>query len=123
MIRDERIAILVHQSGAAVDNIREYSLHLADAINERTGIRAEVYTRFKRAHWKSPDGTVRRDFDGYRAIVLQYNPFAFGRRGFAPSLAIGIFLLRRGPRRLAVLPRCGVAVLRCCVRTSACGGR
>lgn len=89
----------MHQSGATVDNIREYSLRLVDAINQRAGTRAEVYARFERVGWRSPDGTVRRNFSGYRAIVLQYNPFAYGRWGFAPSLAMSLLLLRRPPRR------------------------
>jgi glycosyltransferase involved in cell wall biosynthesis len=99
VLADEQIAILTHQRGASLDNVLEYSAHLVDAVNQIVGGRAEVYVRFEGGGWKSAAGAVRRNFSGYRAIVLQYNPFAYGRWGFAPSLAVSLFRWRWASRR------------------------
>jgi glycosyltransferase involved in cell wall biosynthesis len=80
-----RIALVCSPSAARVDGIRDYTSRLADALALFDGVTAE--TVGQHALDTSPE-----HFD---AIVVQYNPFMYGRWGFAPELPLRLFHVRR----------------------------
>jgi glycosyltransferase involved in cell wall biosynthesis len=80
-------------SEPGVDAIDAYTGLLAEAL-ERLGKRVARLVRTPDG-WSSRD--VTRDLRGGRTLVLQYNPFNWGRRGFAPWLPALIARVRRGP--------------------------
>jgi glycosyltransferase involved in cell wall biosynthesis len=85
--------LLYRDSHGSVDGIGDYSTALKTALCA-AGADAEVL------FWPS-----ERIGAGDGIVVLQYNPFSFGRWGFAPRLPFDLMLLAR--RR----PRLGVAVM------------
>jgi glycosyltransferase involved in cell wall biosynthesis len=101
-----RVALLCSESPGRIDAIRAYSLRLAAALRGREGISADVYLRTPDGRWSSGEaGPVeRRDLlsglRAYDAVVLQYNPFMYGRWGFAPWLPVSLATFRRrsGPK-------------------------
>jgi glycosyltransferase involved in cell wall biosynthesis len=104
-----RLAILCNESAGRVDAIREHSFLLADAIR-RQGTGVDVCLRRPGADWSVADdvdlaSNSARPFDAaqYEAVVLQYNPFLFGRWGFAPWLPIKLFRWKIGRRARIVL--------------------
>lgn len=102
-----RIAIVSAQSGEDGDGIRDYSLRLAETL--RTADRdVDVYLRTRTGAWLrlGSDDTVGSrlptmlaELRAQDAIVLQYNPFMYGRWGFAPWLPQMFRRLRRSSRR------------------------
>jgi glycosyltransferase involved in cell wall biosynthesis len=78
---------VVYRKGPGIDAIDEYSRRLVDALNDAdtSGISARYV----------PDG-ARAALAGARPawILLQYNPFAYGRSGFAPGLLRDVRELR-----------------------------
>jgi glycosyltransferase involved in cell wall biosynthesis len=75
-----------------VDAIREYSRRLVEALTATGAVDAELRL----------GGLARAQA---AAVVLQYNPFSYGRWGFAPQVPIALARLRLAPRRpkLAVM--------------------
>lgn len=86
-----RVTIVYPNLDAAIDGIRDHSLQLAGALC-RAGKQARVAACIGRAA-------------GGEVILLQYNPFAYGRWGFAPwlPLSLGRLRLRRGRPWVMVL--------------------
>jgi glycosyltransferase involved in cell wall biosynthesis len=80
----ERIAVLCPQSHSQVDGIRDYSRLLVDALRSAGGISAGLLHDFR-----ALSTNVRHD-----AIILQYNPFLYGRWGIAPELPMAMARLR-----------------------------
>lgn len=84
----ERIVLVHSDRGAEVDGIRDYSRKLAEAL-QAGGATVQVRDR-------TGGG---RELGRETALVLQYNPFSFGRWGFAPRLPAWLVSLRARRRR------------------------
>lgn len=82
-----------------IDGIHDYTRHLAASLETRDDLevflvnpRVESTERIRELF---PPGA-----DGSPTILLQYNPFSFGRWGFAPWLPAKLWRLRRSSPRL-----------------------
>ncbi len=85
-----RISLLYRDTGTPVDGIRDYARELSNVMASRG---ADVSLDLIRGH-EIPPEAARAD-----VIVLQYNPFAYGRWGFAPWLPSALGRLgRQRPR-------------------------
>jgi glycosyltransferase involved in cell wall biosynthesis len=89
-----RIGLVVAPRAAQADGIRDYTRRLALALDD-AAIGAEVWPWTDGAP-RATNGHALTDLD---AVVLQYNPFLFGRWGFAPGLPLFFARLRRKRRR------------------------
>ncbi len=96
--------ILAYQNtGAPDDAIRAYAQRVVGELAGRTGVSATLLLRESTGCWRvDADGEARRStLAGYavahnaRAVIVQYNPFAYGRWGLAPGLARELAALRR----------------------------
>lgn len=91
-----RIALLARDS-AALDAIQDHTLRLADALRG-CGVEVDVCFRRSDGSWVDEGGKpragLRTGFAGCDWIVLQYNPFLYGQRGFAPWLPLECWRLR-----------------------------
>jgi len=85
-----RISVVYRDQGAPVDGIRDYSRGLTAALADR-GANVSLHLTHGR---ELPPNAVRAD-----AVILQYNPFAYGRRGFAPWLPRAVERLSRARPR------------------------
>jgi glycosyltransferase involved in cell wall biosynthesis len=83
------VAVLYADGGSEVDAIREYSRRLVEALTD-TGA---VYANLQLGALSRVQGD---------AVVLQYNPFSYGRWGFAPHVPIALARLRLGQRRVRI---------------------
>lgn len=92
------MAVLAADSDREVDGIRDYSYRLLGALNDRPDVDAAMFLRPGDGGWVATNGTPWTP-DLADAVVLQYNPFSFGRRGFAPGLVRDLVRLRRCPAR------------------------
>jgi glycosyltransferase involved in cell wall biosynthesis len=97
----ERLIVLHGDRAAAIDGIRDHTRELAAAL-ARSGPRVAVCPIDTRGR------AVRRWARSWRrltrlgpedAVVIQYSPFCWGRRGFAPGLLAMVAALRARPRR------------------------
>jgi glycosyltransferase involved in cell wall biosynthesis len=98
-----RIALVARGQGDPIDAILEHTRRLGDSLR-REGASVDLILR-------GPDGcwTVDNDqavaaslatvLQTYDLVVVQYNPFLWGRRGFAPWLPIELWRLRLRRRR------------------------
>jgi glycosyltransferase involved in cell wall biosynthesis len=94
------VLILCNQSEGRVDAIRDASAQLARALTAE-GARVAVSQRPDGSGWPACAGSVS---EGWDVILLQYNPFLYGRWGFAPWLVLHFWRLRlRRRRRLMAL--------------------
>src|ERR1017187_9289084 len=92
-----------------VDGIRDYTLNLCRELMVR-GIPVRVVTQQQgewRTAWRggpwaltTSDANVKADDD---VVILQYNPFMYGRWGFAPKLILEALRIRRSPASRAHL--------------------
>lgn len=91
------LALLYRDRGAETDGIRDYTDRLQAALRERIGPRVR--------EWRSIGPGFSRRLAPGGDWVLQYNPFAYARWGFAPWLVGELALRRRGrPRpRIALM--------------------
>ena len=96
------VALLCSESPGRIDAIRSYSLRLAAALRDRAEVSADVHLRTPSGRWRRADSEsemssklLTRQLAPYDAIVLQYNPFMYGRWGFAPWLPPMLARLRR----------------------------
>jgi glycosyltransferase involved in cell wall biosynthesis len=100
----ERLAIVSNASAGRINAIADYSFRLAGAIRDR-GVAADICLRQPSGDWSVIDGE-RRTLAGhslsqslratpYASVVLQYNPFMYGRWGFAPWLPLQLLRLKR----------------------------
>ena len=95
------MAVLAADSDRVVDGIRDYSNRLLDALQARPDVDAAIFLRPGAGGWAAVNGTPWTP-DRADAVVLQYNPFSFGRRGFAPGLVRDLLRLRRRGARPVV---------------------
>jgi glycosyltransferase involved in cell wall biosynthesis len=72
------------------DGIWDYTQALAAGLRSQ-GVRTTVF------EWR--DGELPDGAEAVDAVVVQYNPFSYGRRGFAPRLPLTLARLRRRGRR------------------------
>jgi glycosyltransferase involved in cell wall biosynthesis len=79
------IALVCRERDGEIDGIRDYTVQLADALRRFEGISAEIL---------APEALNGALVD-YDAVVLQYNPFMYGRWGFAPWLPAALSRARR----------------------------
>jgi glycosyltransferase involved in cell wall biosynthesis len=96
-----RIAVLAADSRREADGIRDYSHRLVRGLREMPGVEAEMFVRRPGEGWCS-DVPVGWGPEDSGAAVVQYNPFWYGRRGFAPGLVRDLRQLRRSPGRPAI---------------------
>jgi glycosyltransferase involved in cell wall biosynthesis len=93
-----KVAVIAACSSSVADGIRDYSERLVANLEERPGIDVQLFQRDHRAFATRVEPAAARGFSDCSsadAVVLQYNPFWYGRRGFAPGLPIGVLRLRR----------------------------
>jgi glycosyltransferase involved in cell wall biosynthesis len=87
------VLILCNRSAGRVDAIRDASAQLAAALRVE-GADAAVCQRPDGGRWPGRDREERWD-----VVLLQYNPFLYGRWGFAPWLVARWWRLRLRRRR------------------------
>jgi glycosyltransferase involved in cell wall biosynthesis len=107
-----RLAILCNASPGRIDGIRDYSFLLSAAL-EKHGEAVDLILRDHTGGWElagasghlSPLRRLRPTLARYDALVLQYNPFMYGKWGFAPWLAAQLALLsaRRERARIVLM--------------------
>jgi glycosyltransferase involved in cell wall biosynthesis len=88
----QRIALVCAESSGVVDGIHDYTIQLADALGHVEGVSASVLGR----------EAFGAPLDAYDSLVLQYNPFMWGRWGFAPWLPAAVLRARRKRSALVV---------------------
>lgn len=101
-----RLTLVYQGRSQAVDAIRSYSRCLTTSLAADLGHEARLLTRAPPAPWRleapgSPDeradlASALVDCD---AVILQYNPFSYGRWGMAPWLPRALASLRRQASR------------------------
>src|SRR5207302_2293656 len=90
-------ALVCRYSSGQPDGIWDYTCNLAGALVRNEKINVDIHARLPSGDWLTlrvgrtltRTGIRRRFEEGlkkYQAIVLQYNPFMYGRWGFAPWL-------------------------------------
>jgi glycosyltransferase involved in cell wall biosynthesis len=91
------VAVIAAASASQADGIRDHTTRLIEHLEKLPGIRVASFLRTPGAWQTNIHGNGAHPLDGERpvAVVLQYNPFWHGHRGFAPGLALMILRLRR----------------------------
>jgi glycosyltransferase involved in cell wall biosynthesis len=103
---------MVCATRTSVDGILDYAQGLGEALATLHGLDVDIVVRrsdgwsIRRLgpryapehHARSPDEAL----DHVEALILHYNPFSWGRRGFAPDLVRLLARLRRRKPRLVV---------------------
>jgi glycosyltransferase involved in cell wall biosynthesis len=105
-----RLALVTQGSADRINAIAEYTAQLTDALMKHEGLQADLHLRSQGGRFvlagaesEVAEGLVRQ-MRGYDAMVLQYNPFMYGRWGFTPWLPLALLRLRRKvPRPLITL--------------------
>jgi glycosyltransferase involved in cell wall biosynthesis len=100
----ERVILVHGDRGGAVDGIRDHTRMLAAQLARRPLAVAELRLRTAGAASTESLRFLRRlrGAGASAAVVIQYSPFCFGRRGFAPWLPLSLLALRAGGRRPTV---------------------
>jgi glycosyltransferase involved in cell wall biosynthesis len=102
-----RIAIAGRAATGEVDGIRDHAHNLAATLRTRAGVAVRMCERRPDGTWSSDDGGEDPDLagavQGCDALLLQYNPFLYGRWGVAPWLPAQLRALRRRGVRVAVM--------------------
>src|SRR5450755_4665646 len=99
-----RVALLCGPGTSPHDAILAYSNRLAAALRSNGSVDAAVLRLAAPGRWLQ-EGDQRLElgaplgFDGY---LLQYNPFSFGRWGFAPGLPMAWYRVRKRTRKRAL---------------------
>jgi glycosyltransferase involved in cell wall biosynthesis len=92
------LVLLYPATPERIDAIRAYSEHLRSALEETlpTEVRLDAWSPSG-----NPGAAGRRltDYSAGDVLILQYNPFSYGRRGFAPRLIVQAIRLRLKRRR------------------------
>jgi glycosyltransferase involved in cell wall biosynthesis len=109
-----RIGLVLARSTTAANGIRDYAYLLLRWMRE-TGLNAELFEWADGAPWATREsprhGVVPAELVDMDVLILQYNPFSFGRWGFAPGLPVFLARLRRRRPR----PRIAVVFHETCV--------
>lgn len=101
------LAVVAAQSSSEADGIRDYTDLLVGRLRARGDLPVVLFTR-RLSAWsvriRSAEDPGGEQLHRAGALVLQYNPFSYGRRGFAPGLALAMLRLRcRRSRPVIVL--------------------
>jgi len=97
----------------SVDGIVDYASGLGEAMTELHGVSVELVLQRATGGWSTRalgvDGASEHTVAGLPqavrgcdALLLHYNPFSWGRRGFAPALVTTLLTLRRRRPELAI---------------------
>src|SRR5882724_8511675 len=97
-----RLALCCNESLDDIDGIRDYTFRMVEALCEIEAVAADLYVRTSEGTWAVIDGETGargaegafQGLTGYDVVVLQYNPFMYGRWGFAPWLPVALGRLR-----------------------------
>lgn len=82
-----RVCLLYRDMGASVDGIRDYTRLLSEALaSQGADVSLDLLD-------ENQVPARLRDAD---ALIVQYNPFSYGRWGVAPWLPFGMWRLKRG---------------------------
>ncbi|HVV51231.1 MAG TPA: hypothetical protein VHO06_16295, partial [Polyangia bacterium] len=102
----ERVVLVHGDRGAAVDGIRDHTERLAAELRRQSLAVAELRLPTALPRREAWSLLTRRlgaldlgPLDPRTALVLQYSPFCYGRRGFAPWLPADLLRLRAGRKR------------------------
>jgi glycosyltransferase involved in cell wall biosynthesis len=101
------MAVTYRSSGARTDAILAYSHHLVQAVNGSGRMVAVLVTDDGKDAWSTASGSAADRLRGISSlaggVLLQYNPFSYGRWGFAPWLPLDLRALRRAGIPVAVM--------------------
>jgi glycosyltransferase involved in cell wall biosynthesis len=103
-LRPRRLAVVTARSSTEADGIRDYTMRLLQELEARELWDVSLSLRLIGGGWvgdsQGPPGwTMPRSVRESDAILLQYNPFSYGRRGFAPRLIVEVARARLRRRR------------------------
>jgi glycosyltransferase involved in cell wall biosynthesis len=107
-----RLALCCNESLDDIDGIRDYTFRLVEALCQTEGVAADLCVRTAEGRWAVIDGETGdrghegafQGLTGYDVVLLQYNPFMYGRWGFAPWLPVALGRLRsRSAVRVALM--------------------
>jgi glycosyltransferase involved in cell wall biosynthesis len=105
----KRVTVLAAGSDRQADGIVDYSTHLAEALEDASA-EARVRTcvigspaRPGRPYARQRRRMLRQALRGEDVVILQYNPFSWGRWGFAPWLPLELLRLRRESPRPTIV--------------------
>jgi glycosyltransferase involved in cell wall biosynthesis len=110
--RVERVGIVTSSEAVGVGGIHDYSRRLARTLRAEGGIHADLIVRHPNGGWigganSRSDAPVSLATAGASKdfLILQYNPFMYGRWGFAPSLPTAVARAQRikEPPRMALM--------------------
>jgi glycosyltransferase involved in cell wall biosynthesis len=97
-----RLAIVSSERPDRIDAIRDHTFLLAEALRKRA-IEVDLQLRGPTGHRQRIRGAAERGvvgpLDAYDGLIVQYNPFMWGRWGFAPGLVADVARLRLRRRR------------------------
>lgn len=98
------LAIIAAESRSQADGIRDHTDRLTEELRALPEVGVQLLTRRPGA-WVTELHAQDEGDLAVDAVVLQYNPFWHGRRGFAPGLPLAVYRLRRRarPARFALL--------------------
>jgi glycosyltransferase involved in cell wall biosynthesis len=106
-----RLLTLCQRSLGKQDGIRDYTIRLVTALNATGRIQTELLWRLDDGSWQrggeavvgrdsaTKSGSLLSKLRDRDAILVQYNPFLYGRWGFAPWLPFVLLRLRFSKRR------------------------
>jgi glycosyltransferase involved in cell wall biosynthesis len=109
-----RFALICRYNAGQPDGIWDHTKKFADALVRSEKIHVDIHARLSAGDWLTlrvgrgltRSGVRRRLEDGlekYEVVILQYNPFMYGRWGFAPWLLRALDLKRRAPHTRVAL--------------------
>jgi glycosyltransferase involved in cell wall biosynthesis len=84
-----------------MDGIHDFTQHLAEGLRQHEGVRADVINP-KLTSLQALCELVESENQVVSTLMLQYNPFSFGRWGFAPWLPVKLWRLKRSAPGLTV---------------------
>lgn len=99
--RAQDTIVLARVGSDGIDGISDYTRHLAESLMARDDVSVAV----RNPRVETADQLVELPPDNEEralTLLLQYNPFSFGRWGFAPWLPAKLWRLRRSSRRVKI---------------------
>jgi glycosyltransferase involved in cell wall biosynthesis len=97
-----RLTILSRSQGARFDGIRDHAVSLAAAVNAKPGWEAKSLDLNEDQPRDLSAVLQLHHAHLQHTLLLQYNPFSFGRRGLAPWLPLALSALRRSYPSLSI---------------------
>ena len=101
------VAVTYRGTGVEPDAILSYSEMLAGALNRTGQVTGSLVTAGPDSRWTAASRTDLASLPlavgGFDAVLLQYNPFSYGRWGVAPWLLRDLARLRRNGTPVAMM--------------------